>query len=332
MNAELRGKTVLVTGGAGSIGSEIVKQLLDYDVSTVIVLSRDEIKHFVMKKNILDSRLRTIIGDVRDIRNLERVFQDYHIDLIYNTAAMKHVVVCEEFPTECVLTNVLGTQNVVDMAKKYKILKLINISTDKAACPVNAMGASKFIAERVVFNANYSCVRFGNVANSRGSVIPVFVDNLINRKPIVITDPNVTRFIMEIPDAVKLVMKATTHAIGGEIFILKMKAFRLGDLLKVMLERIAPKMGIPTNEIEVKTVGLIPGEKMHEDLINTIESNHIYELGDMYLILKDEKELTAYKDAKKVNLGSYSSNNADYLSHDKLEQIILKHINKLRQF
>lgn len=330
MNTEdLRGKTILVTGGAGSIGSEIVRQLLNYDIASVIVLSRDEIKHFLMKKNILDPRLKTIIGDVRNIRSLERVFQEYNIDLIYNTAAMKHVVVCEESPVESVLTNILGTQNVVDMAKKYNIPKLINISTDKAACPVNVMGASKFIAERIVLNANYSCVRFGNVANSRGSVIPTLVDNLLNRRPIKITNPNVTRFVMEIPDAVKLVMKATKTASGGEIFILKMKAFKLKDLVEVMIERIAAKLGIPRDEIKVETIGMIFGEKLHEELINSVESGNLYEMDDMYMVIKDKEKFLDYKGAKRINLGSYTSKDAEFISHDELENIILKYVDKL---
>lgn len=329
MREELEGKTVLVTGGAGSIGSEIVKQLLDYNVGTVIVLSRDEIKHFVMKKRIEDSRLKTVICDVRDNISLERVFEKYKIDLVYNTAAMKHVIVCESFPAECAKTNILGTQNIVDLALKYKVPKLVNISTDKAAYPVNVMGASKFIAERIVLNANYTCVRFGNVANSRGSVIPVFIDNLLNRKPISITDPDVTRFIIEIPDAVKLVMRSTEYARGGEIFILKMRAFRLGDLLKVILERISPRLGISREEIKIETTGLVIGEKIHEDLINNVELAQLYELENMYLILKDKMRISDYRNLRKIDLPNYSSDKAKLITEDELEKIITKHLQKI---
>jgi len=178
MKDKLRGKTVLVTGGTGSIGSEIVKQLLDYEVNKVIIFSRDEIKHFLVKKRILNERLVTVVGDVRDYRSVQRVFEEFNIDLIYHAAAMKHVVICEDFPIESAKTNILGTQNVVDLAIKFGIQKMITISTDKSAYPVNVMGATKFIGERITLNANFSCVRFGNVANSRGSVIPVFIDNL----------------------------------------------------------------------------------------------------------------------------------------------------------
>lgn len=329
MNEELNGKTVLVTGGTGSIGSEIVKQLLEYDVTKVIVLSRDEIKHFLMKKRIADNRLVTIIGDIRDYRSLERVFQEYEIDLVYNTAAMKHVVVCEEIPIECVRTNILGTQNVVDLAKRYNVPKLINVSTDKSAAPVNVMGASKFIAERIVLNANYTCVRFGNVANSRDSVIPVFMDNILNKKTISITDPNVTRFILEIPDAVRLVIKATKYTAGGDIFILKMKAFKLGNLLNVILDRIVPRLEMSKNEINIETIGMTSGEKVHEDLINYVEFNQIYDYNDMYLILKNDESTNNYTNIKKIALQNYSSDNVEQISEDDLERIVLNHIKTL---
>ena len=326
MKKELKGKTVLVTGGTGSIGSEIVKQIFDYEVNKVIIFSRDEIKHFLVKKNILDDRLETVVGDVRDYRSVQRVFEDSEIDLIYHAAAMKHVVICEDFPTESAKTNIFGTQNVVDLAIKYGVPKLITISTDKSTYPVNVMGATKFIAERITLNANFSCVRFGNVANSRGSVIPVFIDNLLNRKPISITDPNVTRFIIGIPDAIKLVIKATEYAKGGDIFILKMKAFQLGDLLDVILDRIAPRLGLSKEEIKVNMTGLIPGEKLHEGLINSSESNRIYELDDMYVILRNNEDISKYQDVKKIDLHEYTSKDVELIQKDEIEEIVMKYL------
>ena len=323
---ELEGKTVLVTGGTGSIGSGIVKQILGYKVNRVIIFSRDEIKHFMVKKRILDDRLETVVGDVRDYRSLQRVFEEFDIDIIYHASAMKHVVICEDFPIESAKTNIFGTQNVVDLAIRYEIQKMITISTDKSAYPVNVMGASKFIAERITLNANFSCVRFGNVANSRGSVIPVFIDNLLKKKPISITDPDVTRFIIEIPDAVKLVIKATEYAKGGEIFVLKMKAFKLGDLLDVMLDRIAPRLG--KEDIEVNVAGLISGEKLHEDLINNTESNRVYELDDMYVILRNNENVSKYQNTKKINLHEYTSKDVKLISKDEMEEIVMKYLKK----
>jgi FlaA1/EpsC-like NDP-sugar epimerase len=325
MKEELKGKTVLVTGGTGSIGGEIVRQILDYETNKVVIFSRDEIKHFLIKKRILDNRLETVVGDVRDYRSVQRVFEEFDIDLIYHAAAMKHVVMCEDFPIESAKTNIFGTQNVVDLAKKHGIPKMITISTDKSTFPVNVMGATKFIAERITLDANYSCVRFGNVANSHGSVIPVFIDNLLNRKPISITDPNVTRFLMGIPDAVKLVIKATEYANGGEIFILKMKAFRLGDLLDVISDRIAPRLGIK-EDIKVNVTGLIPGEKLHEDLINNTEFNRIYELDDIYMILRNSEDASKYQNIKKVDLHGYTSKDVELISKEEIEEIVMKYL------
>ena len=331
MKDELKGKNVLVTGGTGSIGYEIVRQILSYDVNKIIIFSRDEIKHFLIKRRILDSRLETVVGNVRDYRSVQRIFEENDIDLVYHAAAMKHVVICEDFPIESARTNIFGTQNVVDLAKNHGIPKLITISTDKSSYPVNVMGATKFIAERITLNANYSCVRFGNVANSRGSVIPVFIDNLLNKKPISITDPNVTRFIIGIQDAVKLVIKATEYAKRGDIFILKMKAFRLGDLLDVILDRIAPKLGIK-EDIKVNETGLISGEKLHEDLINNIESNRMYELDDMYLILRNNEDILKYQNIKKIDLHEYTSKDVELITKDEIEEIVMKYLKTIQRW
>jgi FlaA1/EpsC-like NDP-sugar epimerase len=328
MSEEIKGKVVLVTGGTGSIGSEIVKQMLDYGANKVIIFSRDEIKHFLLKKRILDDRVETVVGDVRDYRSIQRVFEDFDIDLIYHAAAMKHVVICEDFPIESAKTNIFGTQNVVDLAIKYDIPKLITISTDKSAYPVNVMGATKFIAERITLKANYSCVRFGNVANSRGSVIPVFIDDLLNKKQISITDPNVTRFIIGIPDAVKFVIKATEYAKGKDLFILKMNAFRLGDLLDVILDRIAPRLGLSEKTIEVNVTDLVSGEKLHENLINNTESNRVYELDDMYVILRDDNDASKYQNIKKIDLYEYTSEKVKLISKNEIEEIVIKYFKK----
>jgi len=334
MESVLAGKTVLVTGGTGSIGSEIVEQALEQKAGKVIVFSRDEIKHFLMKKRVTDDRLQTIVGDVRNLRSVEQAFSRFNIDIICHAAAMKHVVMCEDFPLEAVETNVMGTQNVVDLAIKYGVSKMISISTDKAAYPVNVMGATKFIAERITLDANkisknnqaFSCVRFGNVASSRGSVIPTFIENLLNQRPLQVTDPEVTRFVMEIPDAVRLIIKATECARGGEIFVLRMKAFKLGDLVDVVLNGVTPKLSIVKENIKVNVTGLVLGEKLHEDLINDAESTRLYELDDMYVLLPDSESYARYPSIRKVSLPRYRSCDVELISSEEMEEIVMKYL------
>ena len=334
---ELANKTILVTGGAGSIGSEIVKQALKYKVDNIIVLDIDEIKSFILKKRISDDRVKITVGDIRDYRSLKPVFDTFDIDIIYHVAAMKHVVVCEDAPIEAVKTNVYGTQNIIDLAIEYKIPKTITISTDKAANPQNVMGMTKFIAERITLNANnfsknnqaFSCVRFGNVANTRGSVIPIFIDNLLNNNPIVVTDPNVTRFVMRMSDSIDLIFKATKYALGREIFIFKMDAFKLGDLVDVIKNRIATRLKISKKDLQIKTMGLCPGEKLHEDLIGNLELNNVYELDGMYAIIPKNNNLSKYPNTQKVKLSSYTSNTVKLISKDEIEKIVTEYLQDL---
>lgn len=337
MSSVLQGKSVLITGGAGSIGSEILRQTLAQGASKVVIFSRDEIKHFMMRKEIPDPRLETIVGDVRDLRSIEQVFNRFDIDTIYHAAAMKHLVMCDDFPIEAARTNVVGTQNVVDLALKYKVPRMITISTDKAAYPVNVLGATKFIAERITLNGNreskgnqvFACVRFGNVAGSRGSVIPVFVANLMAHTPIQVSDPGVTRFIMEISDAVSLVLRATEHACGGEVFILKMRAFKLGELAEVITERIAPKLGITEKDVNLSVTGLVPGEKLHEELINDTELPMLHEMEDMYVVLSDSKVAKRYPNICKSHVTGYISCDAQMISKDDIEQLANNYLDKI---
>jgi UDP-N-acetylglucosamine 4,6-dehydratase len=324
MSPDLAGKTVLITGATGSIGSELLNQILSSKVNRVVIFSRDELKQFMLKKKISDDRLETVIGDVRDYSALRKTFLKFDFDIVYHAAAMKHVIICENYPTESIKTNVIGTQNLVELASEFQIPKLITISTDKSALPVNVMGACKFLAEKITIDANYSCVRFGNVANSRGSVIPVLIENLIKKKPITITDPRATRFILRISEAVKLVTKAADLAKGGEIFILKMKAFNLGDLLDVMIDKIAPKLDIDVDNIKIYNSGLVSGERLHEHLINDTELNRIYESDGVYVVLKDHSNLSQYSNLKKINLNSYLSNQSELMTKEDLEILLLE--------
>jgi UDP-N-acetylglucosamine 4,6-dehydratase/5-epimerase len=332
-------KTILVTGGTGSIGSEIVNATLQKGARKVIAFSRDEAKHFWLRKRIDDTRLINFIGDVVNARDVETVFANHKVDMVYHAAAMKHVVMCEEFPHHAALTNVLGTQNVIDMAQKYDVARVMCISTDKAVAPVNVMGATKYIAERITINANlknssgqiFSCVRFGNVAGSRGSVIPVFIERLLSHSVINVTDPDVTRFIMSIQDAVNLILKATALAKGGEIFILKMKSLRLADLVTVIKTRIAPKLNVPGDEIYIKETGLVRGEKLHEELINSDESSRIREMDGMYVVFPSTMKINESLDNfDKIDLPSYRSESVELISLDDIEKMVLDYLGSMR--
>ena len=286
-------KKILVTGGTGSIGSEIVRRVLQYNPEVVRILSRDESKQFEMEQEIGNlENVRFLIGDVRDKDRLNRAFED--IDIVFHAAAMKHVPACEYNPFEAVKTNVVGTQNVIDAAFDNNVEKVIAISTDKAASPINTMGATKLLAEKLIIDANFykghrktvfSCVRFGNVMGSRGSVIPLFEKQIENGGPVTVTDPGMTRFMMTIPQAIDLVFKATKKAQGGEILIFKMPVVKLGDLANVMIDHLAPRYGYKPEEIKIDTIGIRNGEKMYEHLMNEEEARYAYETKDMFVVL-----------------------------------------------
>ncbi|MDH5770431.1 MAG: polysaccharide biosynthesis protein [Candidatus Bathyarchaeota archaeon] len=298
----MKGAKVLVTGGAGSIGSEIVKKALSKGAEEVTIFDVDEIRLFELSKMINDEHLKYFVVDLRDSRSVERAFNQIgKINVVFHTAAMKHVVVCEENPIETTLTNIIGTQNIVDASLQWGVPTSVLISTDKAVDPTNVMGATKFIAERIFLKTaqkcvdqNFSIVRFGNVASSRGSVIPMLIESLLRKKETVITNPDVTRFLMRIQDAVGLIFKSLDISVGGEIFVLKMPSFKLGDLADIIVEYVAPRLGIDSKEAHVKTIGLEKGEKLHETLFREDELEKVVDLDDFYAII-DPKTFPKHK-------------------------------------
>jgi len=328
MAFNLDGRTVLVTGGSGSIGSALVKGLLAQKVAKVIVFSRDETKQFVMKRRTADSRLDTVVGDIRNYATIEKVVASCKPELVYHAAAMKHLTMCELFPLEAANTNVVGTQNMVDIARRYEIPRLINISTDKAVYPTSVLGSTKLIAERSTANGGYTSVRFGNVTGSRGSVIPVLIDEMFRHKRLTITDPRVTRFLMTLEDAVGLILKATGLAAGGDVFILRMKAFRLSDLVEVLVSEVGPRVGVDPDKIEVRETGLLNAEKLHEELATHEELAQASELADMYVLTKDRKRnLTvgtggaSFKDRSSEHAERLSRNDLSKLIHSVLDSM-----------
>ncbi len=323
----IRGKQVLVTGGSGSIGSQITKRALELGAETVRVLENDETGLFNLKQKVDDTeRLRTLLGDVRDRDRLRLAVED--IDVIFHAAALKHVELNEYNPFEAVQTNVQGTQNLVRAALEEEVDSFVAISTDKASNPTSVMGATKLLSERLVIAANaykgqrdteFSCVRFGNVIGSNGSVIPLFYDQIKSGGPVTVTDPEMTRFFMPIEEAVELVFSANERMNGGEVFVLKMPTFDVGTLAETMIDGYAPAVDIDPGTIEIDIIGPRPGERMHEKLISEDELQTTVELSDMFVIYP-EIDLKNYQQHEETtSLGSeYTSASKEPMSSKEL--------------
>jgi UDP-N-acetylglucosamine 4,6-dehydratase len=339
-----QGKKILVTGGTGCIGSEIVRSVMKYDPEVVRIFSNDENGTFQMMQETDDNSTkmmheipnkRFLIGDIRDKERVMLAMED--IDIVYHAAALKHVPLCEYNPYEAIKTNVLGTRNIIDAALASGVDRVISISTDKAVNPANTMGATKLLAEKLIIDANegkgskptiFSTVRFGNVSFSRGSVIPLFEEQIRQKKPITITNPEMTRFMMSLSDTIELIFKATLLAKGGELFILKMPVVRLGDLVDVIIETYAEKYHYKKDTIEKRIIGLRPGEKMFEELMTESEAAVAYETDDM-LIIPPQLEIPSisfsvadYPNARPCTLGGYSSRDAKPIPKEKIKSLL----------
>ncbi|MBI4738038.1 SDR family NAD(P)-dependent oxidoreductase [Candidatus Woesearchaeota archaeon] len=287
-DSHIKGKKVLVTGGTGSFGHRIVQRLLKYEPAEIRVYSRDEKKHYDMKirySNI--PQIRFFLGDVRDKERLIQVISG--VDIVYHAAALKHVPMCELHPEEAVKTNILGASNLIECAIAAKVKKVVAISTDKAVKPVNVMGMTKAIQEKLMISANdlqnnhgtlFSCVRYGNVMGSRGSAIPFFRQLVAENKVITITDEQMTRFMLTLDDAIDLVFFATAKMKGGEMFIKKAPSLRIVDLAKMVYRKYKG-----TDEgFDYKIIGIYPGEKIHEILISEEEISRSVDMGDYFVI------------------------------------------------
>lgn len=330
------GKTILVTGGVGSIGSELVRKLLEYNPKVVRILDNDETGLFDLREELQSKKIRVFVGDIKDKERVKRAIED--VDIVFHAAALKHVPLCEYNPFEAVKTNVYGTQNLINIAMDEKVEKFIFISTDKAVNPVNVMGATKLLAERLTISANlykgkrkvtFSCVRFGNVLDTRGSVIPLFRKQIKNGGPLTSTNSNMTRFMMSITKAVELVLKAAKLAKGEEIFILKMPALRIGDLAEVMVEELAPRYGHKPNKIKIKTIGKRMGEKLHEELMTEDEAESALESEDMFILLPFLKKLSridksSYPPTSQAEIKAYISKDMRHLTKAQIRKMLYK--------
>jgi len=314
---EFKNKTILVTGGTGSIGSEIVRQLLASEAAQIRIYSRDEHKQHELKQELgTDSRLRYLLGDVRDKDRLEYAMHGVHV--VFHAAALKHVPFCEYNPFEAVKTNITGTQNVIDAALKYNIEKVVAVSTDKAVNPKSVLGATKLMMERLITAANamagthrtrFSCVRFGNVINSRGSVVHLWRKQIEQGGPVTVTDKRAVRFFMEIEEAAHLIFDACRLMKGGEIFVLKMKRRGIVEFAKQTIR--AHGNG---EEVPITFIGLRPGEKLDEALLTHNELSHTLEVENMFVIIPEEifpssglGDIYVYKGARKARKSHYVS-------------------------
>jgi UDP-N-acetylglucosamine 4,6-dehydratase len=279
----LSGTIILITGGTGSFGNRVARHLLKQKPAQIRIYSRDEKKQWEMQR--VFPQFRYIVGDVRDPGRLAEAIQG--VDYVFHAAALKQVPSCENYPFEAVKTNVIGSQNVCEVARYHRVRCMVALSTDKAVKPVNAMGISKAMMEKIVCSQNqfggqttFCCVRYGNVMGSRGSVIPLFRDQIRNDAPLTLTVPEMTRFLMTLDQSVDLVLHAMTHARGGEIFVRKAPACTVQALAEAMRLKFSPRGA----RHPIKVVGIRPGEKLHEVLVNEYEMQRITEQPDYYTI------------------------------------------------
>lgn len=327
-----KNKKILVIGGTGTIGSSLVRHLLKKQPNVVRILSRDEYKQFNMRNELREyNNVRYLLGDVRDYNRLVRAMED--IDIVFHTAALKHVPACEYNPFEAVKTNVIGTQNVIEAAIANSVKRVVFTSTDKTINPVNSYGATKLLAERLVASAHnykgahetiFAAVRFGNVMGSRGSVIPLFKNQILENREITITDPDMSRFMMTINQATELTLEACERALGGEIFVLKMPVINLSDLADTVIEEVCRKHNIPSNRVGITTIGLRPGEKMYEELMTVEESKYAIEFENMFAIkpiYSDENH--DYGIGEPAGIKTYSSHDQVPISKEQLRKLLL---------
>ncbi|MGJ7910831.1 polysaccharide biosynthesis protein [Neobacillus sp. LXY-1] len=323
-----KNKTLLITGGTGSFGNAVMKKFLDTDIKEVRIFSRDEKKQDDMRKQYKNNKLKFYIGDVRDLASVKNAM--HGVDYIFHAAALKQVPSCEFFPLEAVKTNILGTDNVLTAAIDYNVKKVICLSTDKAAYPINAMGISKAMMEKVLIaksktvspeNTLICGTRYGNVMASRGSVIPLFIEQIKSGQPLTITDPNMTRFLMSLEEAVELVEFAFHNAEAGDIMVQKAPASTIGDLAQAIKELFGA-------DNEIKIIGTRHGEKLYETLLTREEYVVAEDMGRFFKVPADQRDLNYDKyfiegNQKLTTIDEYNSQNTELLNIEQIKEKLL---------
>jgi UDP-N-acetylglucosamine 4,6-dehydratase/5-epimerase len=326
---DFNNKVLLITGGTGSFGNAVLRRFLDTDIAEIRIFSRDEKKQDDMRQFYKNSKIKYFIGDVRNRQSIDNAMAG--VDYIFQAAALKQVPSCEFFPTEAVRTNVLGCENVLESAQLHQVKKVIVLSTDKAVYPINAMGMSKALSEKVMVAKSrqlngtdivFCGTRYGNVMASRGSVIPLFVDQIKNKQPITITDPGMTRFMMTLEEAVELVLFAFDNGNNGDIFVQKSPATTIADLARALKE-------LYLSPVPVKVIGTRHGEKLYETLVNREEMAKASDEGDYFRIPADTRDLNynmffTEGESRISATEEYTSHNTTRLDVEETKQLLLK--------
>jgi len=322
-----KNKILLITGGTGSFGNVVLRKFLNTEIKEIRIFSRDELKQDDMRKLYNNDKLKFYIGDVRDKNSIDDAMRG--VDYVFHAAALKQVPSCEFYPMQAVKTNIIGTENLLNSAINAGVKKVIALSTDKAVYPINAMGISKAMMERVIVSKGrnvkdtmIACTRYGNVMASRGSVIPLFIDQIKNGKPITITDPNMTRFMMSLDQAVDLVLFAFENGESGDIFVQKAPA----ATVELVAKTVKDILGRPDHE--VKTIGTRHGEKLYETLLTKEEMVKAIDMGEYYRIPADTRDLNYnqfFEEGEEVitEAGEYHSHNTHRLNEEELTGLLL---------
>ena len=322
------GKTILITGGTGSFGHTVYEYLLQHEFEEIRIFSRDELKQELMRIEINNPKVKFYIGDVRDRDSVDYAMQG--VDLVFHAAALKQVPSCEFFPMQALLTNALGSNNVIESAIQHRVGKIVCLSTDKAVYPVNAMGITKALMEKIAQahsrnlsegDTVISSVRYGNVMYSRGSVIPLFVRQIKEGKPLTVTEPSMTRFMLPLRDAIDLVVFAFDHSKQGDIFIKKAPACTVGDLVQAL-------QNLFSTALPIKIIGMRHGEKLFETLATKEELLKSEDMGDYYRVRLDDRDLNYGKyftegNIAEVEFDDYHSHNTERLSVKEVEELLL---------